>query len=111
MAHHESYRIELYTRSDGKIPFGVWLGKLTKIDQARIISRIDRLERGNFGDCKSVGGGVFELRFFFASGYRVYYGMVGATLVLLLTGGDKKTQDKDIRTAKRYWNDYMKETK
>ena len=109
MKQKGSYDIELYTRRDGMAPFSVWLAKLTKKNQARIISRLDRLEAGNFGDCKAVGAGVFELRFFFGSGYRVYYGLEGATLVLLLTGGDKKTQSKDIRKAKQYWSDYKKE--
>jgi putative addiction module killer protein len=59
---------------------------------ARINARLSRVEQGNFGDSKSVGIGVIELRLFLGSGYRVYYGLDGAKLVLLLTGGDKSTQ-------------------
>ncbi len=69
--------------------------------------RLDRAARGNFGDRKSVGGGVLELRFDFGPGYRVYFGEDGASVILLLIGGDKSTQTKDIETAKRYWNDYQ----
>jgi len=109
MGNEQAYEIELYTLPDGKIPFSEWLGKLDKRNQARIVKRITRLEDGNFGDYKTVGDGVFELRFFFGSGYRVYYGLDGETLVLLLTGGDKKTQNKDVKTAKQYWKKYKKE--
>lgn len=109
MGNEQAYEIELYTLPDGKIPFSEWLGKLDKRNQARIVKRITRLEDGNFGDYKTVGDGVFELRFFFGSGYRVYYGLDGETLVLLLTGSDKKTQNKDIKTAKQYWKKYQKE--
>ncbi len=109
MGNEQAYEIELYTLPDGAIPFSEWLGKLDKRNQARIVNRITRLEDGNFGDYKTVGDGVFELRFFFGSGYRVYYGLDGETLVLLLTGGDKKTQNKDIKTAKQYWKKYQKE--
>lgn len=109
MGNEQAYEIELYTLPDGEIPFSAWLSKLDKRNQARIVKRIARLEEGNFGDFKTVGDGVFELRFFFGSGYRVYYGLDGETLVLLLTGGDKKTQNKDIKIAKQYWQEYQKE--
>jgi putative addiction module killer protein len=63
---------------------------------------------GNLGDCHAVGEGVQELRIDYGSGYRVYFGQEGATIVLLLCGGDKSTQNKDIETAKRYWNEYRR---
>ncbi|RKZ91012.1 MAG: hypothetical protein DRR19_08385 [Candidatus Parabeggiatoa sp. nov. 1] len=68
--------------------------------------RIDRLIRGHFGDSKSVGEGVYELRIDYGPGYRVYFGKVGLTIVLLLCGGDKSTQQVDIHKAKTYWHDY-----
>lgn len=66
-----------------------------------------RLERGNLGDAKSVGDGVVERRITFGPGYRIYFGRDGATLVILLGGGNKQRQDRDIETAKRRWNDYQ----
>lgn len=74
--------------------------------KARIEARLLRLELGNFGDCKSVGTGVFELRYMFGSGYRVYFGKDGDSVILLLLGGDKSSQSSDIKTAQEYWSDY-----
>ena len=62
---------------------------------------------GNFGDCKSVGQGVFELRIAYGPGLRVYFGLVGADVVLLLVGGDKASQAKDIRFAQRCWKEFQ----
>jgi putative addiction module killer protein len=70
--------------------------------RARILRRLERLKQGNYGDCKSVGEGVLELRFFFGSGYRVYIGEAADDVVILLCGGDKDSQDKDIEKAKEY---------
>jgi putative addiction module killer protein len=60
----------------------------------------------NLGDCQSVGNGVFELRIDYGSGFRIYFGQIGMTIVILICGGDKNTQDRDIRQAKEYWTDY-----
>lgn len=80
--------------------FDKWFSKL-KDQQAkkRIQVRIDRVEDGNFGDSEPIGEGVSELRFFFGSGYRVYYCQQGQSVVILLAGGDKSTQSKDIKLA------------
>ena len=68
--------------------------------------RIARVRTGNFGDCKSVGEDVYELRIDYGPGYRVYFGKVESTIILLLCGGDKSSQDDDIRKAKEYWRDF-----
>ena len=65
-----------------------------------------QLETGNFGDYRSVGEGVFELRFHFGAGYRIYFGEVDNTIVLLLCGGDKSSQARDIDRAKAYWMEH-----
>ena len=74
--------------------------------QTRIRRQLTRLEVGNFGDCQSVGGGVFELRIHFGPGYRIYFGEISNTVLLLLCGGDKSSQPRDIERAKTYWQDY-----
>lgn len=68
--------------------------------------RIRRVASGNFGDHKAVGEGVYELRLFFGSGYRIYYALAGTRIVLLLAGGDKKGQSRDIEKAKGFWTRY-----
>lgn len=81
--------------------FRRWLDKLRDENaRRRIAIRIARLKDGNFGDVKSVGGGVSEMRIDFGPGYRVYFARRGKELVLLLAGGDKRTQWKDIETAR-----------
>jgi len=81
------------------------MAKIAAVDERWIRKRILRIETGNLGDCKSVGEGVFELRFFFGSGYRVYFAFDGDVVVLLLTGGDKSSQNKDIKTAQKIWKE------
>jgi putative addiction module killer protein len=79
-----------------------WLSNLRDLSaKARIAQRIDRIAAGNFGDTKSVGDGVSELRFAFGPGYRIYYTMKGEVVVILLSGGDKDTQSRDIEKAKK----------
>ncbi|NER39415.1 MAG: type II toxin-antitoxin system RelE/ParE family toxin [Oscillatoria sp. SIO1A7] len=100
-------QLDNYLTEDGKSPFEEWLDSLRDLNaKARIKSRLNRVRVGNLGDYKSLGEGVFELRIDYGSGYRVYFGQVGLTIVLLLCGGDKSTQDRDIRKAKEYWRDY-----
>jgi len=82
--------------------YAKWIDGLSDIRaRARILARIERLASGNPGDVKPVGGGVSELRINYGPGYRVYYKKQGNTLVILLVGGDKKTQSNDIKTALR----------
>ena len=80
--------------------FAKWVDRLKDIRaRARILVRIERLAAGNPGDSKSVGEGVSELRIDYGPGYRVYYKKQGSALIILLAGGDKRTQSKDINTA------------
>ncbi len=104
--------IVVYETSSGKEPFVSFLNEITDIrDRARIMSRLDRIESGNLGDARSLGAGLHEFRFFFGPGYRIYFGMIGQKLVILLCGGDKKTQEKDIRTARSYWEQFKESQK
>lgn len=70
-------------------------------------ARLNRIRLGNFGDCKGVGGGVEELRIDFGPGYRVYFGREGSFVVILLCGGDKRSQARDILIAQQYWREYL----
>lgn len=99
--------VRRYQTVDGKIPLSEWLeGLRDGKTRARIIARLDRLQAGLLGDWKSVGSGVCELRIDHGPGYRVYFGQEGTTWVLLLCGGEKSTQSKDIEKAHGYWKDY-----
>ena len=99
--------VNSYVAPDGKTPFKTWIKALKdKRSKARILQRIDRLRLGNFGDCRSVGAGVYELRLSFGPGFRVYFGLVGAEVVVLLCGGDKASQQQDIQRAHDYWQEY-----
>ena len=98
----------VYQAENGKEPFNDWLDDLKdEKSQARILDRLQRVSLGHYGDYRAVGEGVSELRFFFGAGYRVYFAEVGKTIVLLLCGGDKSSQKRDIKTAQRYWTDYQ----
>lgn len=98
-----------YQTSDGQEPLTDWLVSLRdKQAQAKLRIRLKRLEAGLFGDCESVGDGVFELREHLGAGYRVYFGRHGHTVVILLCAGSKKTQTADIRAAKAYWADWKR---
>jgi putative addiction module killer protein len=87
-------------------PYTEWFLSLDSVTQKRIFTRITRLQVGNFGDCKQVERHIFELRCFFGSGYRIYFGKEGRNIVILLCGGDKGTQRKDINKAVQYWSIY-----
>ena len=97
----------VYRTREGRLPFDEWLRELRDQNAvARVLARIGRVRRGNLADYRTVGGGVCELRVDWGAGYRVYFGRKGAALVILLCGGDKRTQQRDIRLAQEYWNDY-----
>jgi putative addiction module killer protein len=100
--HHRT--VLVYTEQNGKQPFVDWLNDLRDLRaRAEIRARLARLETGNLGGCKSVGGGVQELRIRSGPGYRVYFAVHGNVLVLLLGGGTKRTQRRDIEIAKQRW--------
>ena len=100
-----------YETENGHVPFQEWYASLKNIDaQVAVRARLTRIRRGLFGDCKPVGEGVYELRIFIGPGYRVYLGLKDKAWVILLCGGDKNHQDRDIRAAKFYWNDYLRRT-
>ncbi len=107
MRNTQPRELQFYRTSNGRVPFTEWFESIR--DQktlTRIRNRLTRVEVGNFGDCRSVGGGVFELRLHFGPGYRIYFGEVNNTIVLLLCGGDKSSQTRNIERAKTYWQDY-----
>ena len=104
--------ILIFESRDGKAPFTEWLLSLKDIKGRAVIrARLERVRLGNLGDCKSIGDGVFELRIAFGPGYRVYLGQDGLKMVVLLCGGDKRTQKKDIARAKLLWMEYKHGTK
>jgi putative addiction module killer protein len=74
---------------------------------ARIRAKIDRVEEGGLGNYKPLGVGLFEFKFDFGAGYRVYFAIDGDEIILLLVGGDKSTQKRDIEKARQYWTDYL----
>jgi putative addiction module killer protein len=95
-----------YLDQTGRIPYRDWLKGLDKATRARIQARVLRFETGNLGDHKQLTNGVWEARVMFGPGYRIYFGKDGGEVVLLLIGGDKGSQRKDISKALTYWADY-----
>jgi len=99
--------IREYITKDKKDPFGDWFESLKDAKtKATIDVRIGRLRLGNFGDAKGVGQGICELRMHFGPGYRIYYGLEGNAVILLLCGGDKGSRKRDIKKAVALWNEY-----
>ena len=105
------WQIRKYQTPDGVCPFDEWYSLLAPQTKARVKTRLYRLRIGNFGDYRSVGEGVFELRLHFGPGYRVYYAVADAEIVLLLTGGDKHHQKRDIAAAQLFWQRFKLEKK
>ena len=104
----QPHTLREYLTPEGVSPFRDWLRSLRDARvRARIRVRLNRLRLGNFGDCRSVGDGVHELKISEGPGYRVYFGNLGPTVILLLYGGDKRKQAATIQTAKDYWRDYQ----
>ncbi len=101
-------KIVVYSTCTGKSPFYDWQKKLQVNTRAIVRSRLDRVELGNFGDCKPIKGerGLWELRIDVGPGYRIYYGKKGNDVVILLVAGSKSSQVRDIMKAKHYWLEY-----
>ena len=104
--------IDFYQIPNGHEPFTRWFRSIRDTSmRRRIQARLIAIETGNLGDRKSVGDAVWELRLDFGPGYRIYYGEVDNTVVLLLCGGDKSSQKRDIERAKNYWKEYKERHK
>lgn len=102
-----NYEVIFYQNEDGNSPLLSWLSSLRDGRASVFIDRrIRRLMNGNFGDCKSLNHGLYELRIDYGPGYRIYYCREGTRLILLLCGGDKRTQAADIERARDYKKDY-----
>ena len=111
MLNQELTTLNYKTRS-GKFPFEDWiLGLRDRLARATIYARLNRLRNGNFGDCRTVGEGVWELKIHLGPGYRVYFAREGLEIILLLCGGTKRDQSSDIQKAKEYFRDYKERIK
>jgi putative addiction module killer protein len=100
-------QIVIYADLKGFEPFQAWLDKLRDVKGRRLL----RVQEGNYGDTEPIGEGLSELRIFFGPGYRVYFGEDSEHIVLILCGGDKSTQGRDIANAKSYWEEYKSRAK
>jgi len=103
--------IKEYLDAQGRSPYANWFDRLNAQAAAKVVTALSRIEQGNFSNTKGVGGGVFEYRIDFGPGYRVYFGKDGETIVILLGGGTKKRQQKDIEAAQTLWQDYKRRKK
>ncbi len=98
--------INEYVTEKGDSPFEKWFNKLDVTTAAKVTTALTRMKLGNFSNVKNVGAGVYENKLNFGPGYRIYYGKDADTIVILLCGGTKKLQSKDIAKAKQYWQAY-----
>lgn len=99
--------LRIFRTQIGKEPFVNWLNALKdRIGRANITNRLNRLSLGHYGDCEPVGNGVYELKIHYGPGYRVYFSEQKETIILLLLGGSKRTQEKDIQKAKQFWAEF-----
>lgn len=105
------YAIKIYATDDGKEPFREWLDSLKDSDtQAVVFQRLQRIKLGNFGDCKPIDDGLWEFRIHHKTGLRIYYARVGQRIILIIGGGDKRGQQRDINKAKKFLDDYKRRT-
>ena len=100
-----------YVDANGKSPYEEWFLDLHAPAAARVTAAIIRMEQGNFGNVKGVGEGVLEYRLDFGPGYRIYFGKDGDQIIILLGGGTKKRQQRDIQLAIARWQDYKRRKK
>ncbi len=98
--------ITFYIARNGRKPFMEWFNELDTETSIIIHERLEKIKTGYFGDHKNLGDGVFELRIHVGAGYRIYFGKYNRNIILLLCGGNKRTQNKDIKKSKTYWENY-----
>lgn len=98
--------VRTYIDALGRRPFATWLDGLSGAAHAKVETAIARMEIGNLSNVRPVGSGVSEYRIDFGPGYRIYFGQDGSTLIILLAGGTKRRQQRDIETAKALWQEY-----
>jgi putative addiction module killer protein len=103
--------IREYQDHDDHSPFGEWVNQLNAEAARKVTIALYRIGLGNFSNVRSIGSGVFECKIHFGPGYRVYFGKHGERIVILLGGGTKHGQDKDIKLAIARWADYKRQTK
>lgn len=102
------FEVQDYLSPDGDDPYAQWLAGLAdRQAKARVLVRVLRMAAGNFGECRPLSDGVWELKIDHGPGYRVYYAQAGKRLILLLAGGDKRRQQADIETAIERWHDWQ----
>jgi len=108
-----SYSVEIleYLDPNGRSPYADWFTHLNAPAAARVVVAVTRLSQGNLSNVKGVGAGVYECRLDFGPGYRIYFGKDGQVLVILLGGGTKKRQQRDVSAAIARWQDYKKRKK
>jgi len=100
--------IREYIDLNGRSPYAKWFNRLNASAAAKVATALVRMEQGNFSNSKGIGEGVFECRIDFGPGYRIYFGKDWDTLVILLGGGTKKRQQKDIVNTKILWKEYKR---
>jgi putative addiction module killer protein len=101
------FEVREYLDRRDRSPFGIWFNQLDKTVAAKVTVGLTRIALGNFSNVESVGGGVFEYKMDYGPGFRIYFGRDGEAVVILLGGGSKKRQSKDIQNAWIRWNDYQ----
>jgi putative addiction module killer protein len=99
----------MFRHPAGQCPFWDWLMALDQQTRDRVLIRVDRLKKGQFGDYKLIDRNLYELRWFFGPGYRVYFAEQNGTTILILAGGDKSSQRRDIKEAKAFWKIYLED--
>jgi putative addiction module killer protein len=100
-----------YVDEKGNKPFASWLEALDASAAAKVTVALTRMEQGNLSNAKGVGGGLYEYKIDFGPGYRIYFGRDGERIVILVGGGTKKRQNKDIQAAQACWADYKRRKK
>jgi len=105
------YELRDYIDENGNTRFARWFEELDAPAAARVTIALTRMEQGNFSSAKGVGGGVYEYKIDFGPGYRIYFGKDGDRLVILIAGGTKKRQEKDIGAAQQCWSNYKRRKK